>query len=410
MKRRNLLRVAVPAAVTLLAPAVAAVPAFAAAPAAPAVTEVSASATVGQLVTFKFTELDGSEPVSYSWDIDGDELTGTVTASHGQATVEIPALRFSNTLQVYSHGADGTFSDPAYLSFTAADAAPYADQDLTGDGKPDLAVVVGDKLLEADGKGTAGKVGLPATTLSSDGNAISQDFTGYQVITGKFSGGSFEDYVAYKPSDGVATAYSGLGSLDKTHPRLLLTTGVTFGYFLSDADGNNPIQLATAYDSSGQGNPIVDLVGIVGSATDGYHFEYYPAGFVTGAYPGPVDTGVATPDGGRDWQNWQLSSKLLPSGTAISLWNPATGALYLWEGLKFDAGSGHLTYTQFQVSAHFLAGATGTTLRLTDFNADGVPDVWAVTGAGVVTAYQISGLSTTGTAKIRAKGSPITLQ
>ncbi|WP_030439813.1 hypothetical protein [Actinoplanes subtropicus] len=410
MKRKNLLRAAVPAAVALLAPAITAVPAFAAAPAAPTVTQISGSATVGQMVTFKFTEPDGSQPVSYSWDIDGDELTGTATASHGQATVKIPALRFSNTLEVYSDGADGTFSDSAHFSFFAAGAAPYADQDLTGDGKPDLAVVVGDKLLEADGKGTAGKVRVPATTLSSDGNAISEDFTGYQVITGKFSGGSFEDYVAYNPSNGVAIAYSGLGALDKTHPRLLLTAGVSFGDFLSDIDGNNPIQLATAYDSSAQGNPIVDLVGIAGSATDGYHFEYYPAGFVTGAYPGPVDTGVATPDGGRDWQNWQLSSKLLPSGTAISLWNPATGALYLWEGVKFDVNSGQLTYTQFRVSAHFLAAATGTTLRLTDFNADGVPDVWAVTRAGVVTAYQISGLSTTGTAKIKAKGSPINLQ
>lgn len=410
MKRKNLFRAAVPAAVALLAPAIGAVPAFAAAPAAPTVTEVSASATVGQLVTFKFTEPDGSKPVSYSWDIDGDELTGTATATNGSATVKIPALRFSNTLEVYSYGADGTFSDDTLFSFNAAGAAPYVDQDLTGDGKPDLAVVVGNKLLEADGKGTAGKVGVPATTLSSDGDAVSVDFTGYQVITGKFSGGSFEDYVAYNPSNGVAIAYSGLGALDKTHPRLLLNNGVSFGYFLSDMDGNNPTQLATAYDSSGQGNTIVDLVGVVGSATDGYHFEYYPAGFVTGGYPGPVDTGIATPDGGSGWQDWRLSSKLLPNGTAISLWNPATGALYLWEGVKFDVNSGQLTYTQYKVSANFLAGATGTTLRLTDFNADGVPDVWAVTGAGAVTAYQISGLSATGIAKIKSKGSPINLQ
>nr|BFE76921.1 hypothetical protein GCM10020092_102220 [Actinoplanes digitatis] len=66
------------------------------------------------------------------------------------------------------------------------------------------------------------------------------------------------------------------------------------------------------------------------------------------------------------------------------------------------ARAAELSYTQYKLSANFLTGANGTTLRLTDFDADGVADIWGVS-ASSVTAYQVSGLSQTGTAKIKAK-------
>ena len=102
--------------------------------------------------------------------------------------------------------------------------------------------------------------------------------------------------------------------------------------------------------------------------------------FVTRVYEFPVDTGLSTPDGGSDWENWKLASKLLPSGTAVSLWSPSTGALYLWEGVTFDIDSGRLLYTQYRLLANFLTGATNTTLRLTDFDANGVPDLGRLGG------------------------------
>lgn len=406
MKRMTLLRLSVPAAAALLAPAVTAAPAFAAAPAAPTVTEVGTSVVIGQTVKFRFTESGGSEPATYHWMINGGELTGTATAAGGKATAKILATSVTNQLAVYAVGADGSVGDSTTVTFNATTPGPYADQDLDGDGRPDLAVVVGDTLLEADGKGTGGKVRVPAVDLGPLGNGAGGTFAGAQVITGKFAGGPFEDYLAYYPATGVALAYRGLGAADQTYPRLVALNEVSLGGFFSDWDGNNPIQMATAYDGSGLGHTMPDLLGVLGSATSGYHLDYYVStDIMTGFYEFPVDTGLSTPDGGSDWQNWKLASKLLPSGTAVSLWNPSTGALYLWEGVTFDGDSGRLSYQQYRLSANFLRGAATTTLRLTDFDADGVPDIWGVSADGSVTAYRVSGLSATGTATIKAKGS-----
>jgi hypothetical protein len=45
------------------------------------------------------------------------------------------------------------------------------------------------------------------------------------------------------------------------------------------------------------------------------------------------------------------------------------------------------------------------TIQLTDFDADGLPGLRAVTAAGTVTAYRIAELPETGTATIKA-GTP----
>jgi len=72
------------------------------------------------------------------------------------------------------------------------------------------------------------------------------------------------------------------------------------------------------------------------------------------------------------------------------LWNPNTGALYLWTGLHYDDTAGTLTYTQYTVadgsSSQWNTGAA-LTLRAADVNGDGTPDLWAVNASGVVTAY-----------------------
>ncbi|GID96638.1 hypothetical protein ACFQFC_21315 [Amorphoplanes digitatis] len=403
MKRKILLRLSLPAVAVLLAP-LAAAPAFAAAPAAPTITQVGTTAVIGQTTKFKFTEADGSEPAEYHWMINGGELTGTAIATDGKATAKILSTRAFNQLQVYAVGADGSVGDDANVLYAASDPAAYADQDLDGDGRPDLAAVVGETLLEADGKGTGGKVRVPAIDLAPDGNGVGGTFAGLQLITGKFRGGPFEDYFAYRPSDGYAFIYDGLGEADQNNPGLVAKHEHTVsGGMFSDWDGNNPTQLVNAYDAAGAHQSIPDLLGVLGNAESGYHLEYYVSfGWGTGFYQSPVDTTASTPDGGSDWENWQLATKLLPSGTAVSLWNPSTGALYLWEGVTFDSESGRLSYTQYKLSANFLTGANGTTLRLTDFDADGVADIWGVS-AGSVTAYQVSGLSQTGTAKIKAK-------
>lgn len=109
-----------------------------------------------------------------------------------------------------------------------------------------------------------------------------------------------------------------------------------------------------------------------------------------GAYPGFDTLTVSTPSGGTDWENWQIATAQVPSGTAMYLWNASAGALYLWTGLHYDDTAGTLTYTQYTVadgsSVHWNTGAA-LTLHAADVNGDGAADLWAVNASGVVTTY-----------------------
>jgi hypothetical protein len=72
------------------------------------------------------------------------------------------------------------------------------------------------------------------------------------------------------------------------------------------------------------------------------------------------------------------------------LWDPSTGALYLWENLAYNMSTGAFTYTQYVIadgsSTTWNKGAT-LTLQAADVNGDGTPDLWTVGAGGVVTAY-----------------------
>jgi hypothetical protein len=115
---------------------------------------------------------------------------------------------------------------------------------------------------------------------------------------------------------------------------------------------------------------------------------------------------ATTPDGTQDWDRWSLASTLLPSGTALYLWNRTTGALYLWKGLTLtDNGDGTSTpsFTQYLVARHFLRGARVATWEAADFSRDGIPDLWVVTPAGVVRPFVVTKLSPTRPATVTAK-------
>jgi hypothetical protein len=403
------------AALALLLAQTVATPANAAAAtiAAPVATEISTGVTVGGDAQFRFSEPDGSDPaVAYTWSVIG-ESQYTVDAVDGVATVPVFAVGQSNVLDVTARSADGQFSAGTRVVFGATNPPPAADQDLTGDGLPDLIADGGTTGLtsgmwQAAGQGTKGKVVTPAVNASPDGNGVGSSFDGAQIITGKFTGGPFEDYLAFYPALDQALIYKGFGAATTAHPEVV-ELSETGGAPTSDWDGNTATELVNAYDSSGNGTGFPDLMGVAGSAANGYGLFYYPNVGGPGANSMGQRLTATTPTGGTDWDSWRIASKLLPSGTAIVLWNQATGALYLWEGLTVDPGAGAAAYTQYKLATKWEKGADFTSLRLTDFNADGVPDLWAVKPAGTVTAYTISGLSAAGTAKIKA-GSPQHLQ
>jgi hypothetical protein len=387
----------------------------------PTISADSSTFTIGTAAKFTFGTPSGSDdPVRFVYQLNVGAPVG-VDATNGRAMVSIVPDRFTDVLSVFAVGPDGAVSGTTTEVFNAVYPPPAADQDLTGDGKPDLLTVGGTPGLAsglwlAPGKTGSGAVSLPAVNIGINGNGVvgddsPADFDGAQVISGKFTGVSFEDVLVYYPSGfraGSGMVIAGNGHGNPLNPR---NERSMFSGMLSDLNGDDPIQLANAYNSAGSGFAFPDLFGIVGDPTNGYTLDYYPNLDGAGMYDLPIALTLPTPTGGTDWQNWRISSKLLPSGTALALWNPTTGGLYLWEGVTFsgsagefgEPGSGTLTFTQYTLAATWQPTPTPSALQLTDVNGDGVPDLWAVSPAGDVTAYVVSELSTTAAARLKVQ-------
>jgi hypothetical protein len=393
-------------------------------PGAPTVT-LSGSAQIGQPVTLAISPPSGSTlPTSYIYQLNGGVPdTETANPTNGSATITVVPTRFTNTLTVTSQSLGGNIGDTANKVFNATPAATAGDSDMTGDGIPDLLTPGATNGLPAGlwlaaGKGN-GQVQAGASDLGANGNGTAgdnspADFTGAQAMTGHFGGTGLQDVLTYYPHDGRGAvagqanilAGSGDGSPIQAQRNDVEQT-IPAGIF-ADLYGDNPIQLANGGNTSGNGYAYPDLIGISGDTGSGYYLNLYPNMDGAGNYPVPyplLDNAggpLRTPAGGSDWNQWVIATAQLPSGTAMYLWNPATGELYLWDNLTAvydpNADSYTLSYTQYLIAD----GATPTTtwnkgaaltLRAADVNRDGAPDLWAVGGGGVVTAY----LATLGT-------------
>jgi hypothetical protein len=413
MRKLRLVGLGVTAAALVAALAGPAAAAASTAPLPPIISSDSVAFTVGTPATFTFHNPLGSiVPTRFVYQVNSGPGV-SVDATSGNAQARIVFTSFINVLSAYAVGPDGAIGDATTEFVKAAYPPPAADQDFTGDGRPDLLTVGGTPglasgLWMAPGRTGWGQVSLPAVNLGINGVIGGHSpsvYDGGQVISGKFTGFSFEDVLVYFPSGfdaGGAMIFGGNGDGSPLNPT---TETSLFSGTFSDFNGDNPIQLANAYNSAGSGLAFPDLFGIVGDPTNGYTLDYYPNQGLTGAYYVATALSVATPTGGTDWQNWRIFSKLMPSGTALALWNPSTGGLYLWEGVTFNAATGVLTFTQYTLAATWRPATMPSTLQLTDFNDDGVPDLWAVSPAGDVTAYVVSGLSTTGQATLKAESS-----
>jgi len=370
---------------------------------APTITFNSAEYTVGSPGKVTFTEPDDSPvPTSFVYQLNAGATT-TVMAGKREVTVSIIPTRFTNSLAVWAVEPDGHLTDTANAIFNAEYPPPFADQDLTGDGKPDLLTMGGATgqapgIWLAAGKADEGKLCTPAANIATTNGLPVPDFDGAQVISGSFTGTSFNDVLVYYPTGPNAGLSLIAASLDDGQPVDLLHAYILASGTLSDNNGDNPIEVANAYDSAGVHGAYPDLFAIVGSPANGYTLDYYPNVGGTGAYYMPNPTPLPTPTGGADWNSWRIASKLLPNGTALLLWNPTSGALYLWESVTYDGTTLH--YTSYELATSWLPAAAS--LQLSQ-DASGNPIIWTVSGAGAATAYLVSDLSTTGVATLKAQ-------
>jgi hypothetical protein len=379
---------------------------------------------LGQSVTVTITPDTGSAvvPATYQYQINNGR-TRSVAADHaGDAAFRFAAVTRTEVLTVWGLAADGE-RGPSVTRVVLVDTVDpaAANQDLTGDGLADLVVVgtsagLGSGLWLAPGRnGRTGKgrLAAPAVNIAPDGpvgaGAANPAFDGSVALTGNFFGDGYQDVLAYYPGGanaGGGFLLHGSGDGSGLQPGLSGNEATLSSGLLSDLNGDNPIVLANAYNASGNAPVVPDLIAISGDPAIGYYLEYIPiqgAGVLN--YNLPSQLPDHTPTGGTDWNNWRLFSTQLSTGTAVFVWNPTSGALYLWEGLSFvDNGdfTGSLTFTQYLISSNWNAGADVAAVEAADFTGDGVPDLWAVASSGVATPYVVSRLSPTGAAVITA--------
>jgi hypothetical protein len=387
-------------------------------PHAPDVT-VPTDAVIGKPATFTVNYVkntgETTVPSSYQYQLNGGPIVTVAATASGQATFTAIPMRTVNRINVASASAGSNFSpDADDEPFTAAPAAPAVDADLTGDGTADLTVVGGSGTVPAGvwvapGAGDENPSVLTAATdIGAYGNGTSvvgspADFNGAQVITGRFSGNNLQDLLYYYPSGAKAGSGGVLAGRGDGSP--VIPGGgdsqhsFSTGDFTDQSAGGNadePTTMVNAGNSAGGNNGFVDLLGVAGDATDGYHLVYYPnTGGVT-QYSGVWPLITPAPDGTMNWNQWTIVSSQRGDGTTdLFVWNKTTGALYLWSALRFvnDGDAPELDFTP-----HVLAdGSTATfnkntavTLKAADINRDGVPDLWATTAAGVTTDWIVT--------------------
>ncbi|SCL32396.1 hypothetical protein GA0074692_3304 [Micromonospora pallida] len=383
------------------------------APAAPIVTPPSGPTTIGVVAEFSVTKAGGASPYAYRYQLNAGPPVQVPANANGTATISVKPTRFTNTLTVYGLFAGGVFGESANITFNSNPAPIAPDADFTGDGVADLLTVGGTHTLPAGlwlatGGGTAGvdpistNIGIRGYGVGSNDPA---DFTGRQIITGRFFGESFQDILVYHPTGnnaGGATILRGTGDGSPLHPQLSGNQQPIDPGQLLDEYGNSPRQLVNAGDTRRLGGDCPDLMGISGDATNGHHLTYYPNWYAPGAYYLVIRTTALTPTGGTDWNNWTIATTQLSGGTAMFLWNRSTGALHLWTDLTFDEGTGQLTYTAYDLAANWNTNAD-IDLRAADIDGNGTPDLWTVGGAALVTPWLVSNLTTAGSGTVTAQ-------
>lgn len=363
-------------------------------------------AVIGKPVTVTVAPpADGSVPAGYSYQLNVGAPV-EVPADGGRAVITLKPDRAVNTLTVTSLSPGGNSGGRVQLTFSAAAPPPnLTTADLTGDGVPDLVTVGGRDGLPsgiwlAPGTGD-GHVG-PAVNIGAAGPGFSteptpSDWDGAVPLTGRFTGGSFQDLLFYYPGGiraghfGVRAGDGGGGALPAGGPNGDLTDWV----------GSYPSQVAEAGTVSGRATGFPDLLGIAPDGSGGTALSLYPAGWVTGVFDMPTALNVRTPDG-TDWNDWTIASTEVaaPGGTtstALFLWKKSTGELDVWKDLAADPNTGALTYHAFPVATGWNTGAD-VQLRAADIDSDGTPDLWTVGAGGQVTANLFHGLSATGPA------------
>lgn len=387
-------------------------------PGAPsAVPPANGSTQIGQPVTIAVTKpVSGPAPASYVYQLNAGPPVSVAADANGNAGITVRPTRRTNVLSINSVSAGGNVSvDTASITFTTAPVATaYRDNDFTADGIADLVTVgaangLGSGVWLAPGQ-SGYTVTTTATNLGVNGNGVvgdnrPADFDGAQVITGLFTGSGFQDVLVYYPN-ATATADKGTGMVIAGNgdgsPLLAQLSGNEYTITSSDllelddqylpVPNTWPLQIANAGDALGTGDTTPDLIGVAGTAGN-YHLNYYYYASIQNLQNVTRLT-TQTPAGDMNWDQWKIATTQIggsaPKKTDMFLWQPTTGALYLWRGL--DMSTGTLAYSPYLLSASGWNTGAALTLQATDANNDNLPDLRTTTTGSVTKAWTTSSL------------------
>ena len=339
--------------------------------------------------------------------------TGTVTV-----TFNLPGIVNTLTVSALSNGGNIGSATTEWFDGTSFNPAE-TDGDLTGDHSPDLIVPGGTSgafppglwLASGQHNGTVDSYAQNIGTggLGFNSTATATDWNGAQVITGDFCGQGTQDVMAYYPGaqDGTINPDGGGGAIacstGTTQPLKVPVSGGQFDVqsnTFQDADSAaNATQIANGgqYYSDFAAADDYIMYGVVPTGSGNGVLDYFYGGGSDAYQQASYIASPNTPDGTEDWPSWQITTAQDERGgqtyTDMYLWNPTTGALYLWAGLApndtaFDSGNA-LTYTQYQIAASgWNTGNTNLILRAADIAGTGNPGLWATnTATGVTTSY-----------------------
>jgi hypothetical protein len=385
------------------------------------------SYTVGTAATFTLepngTSSAPTEPTAYIYQLNGGNpiTVAAGTSSPYSATISVTPTRHTNVLTVDATAAGGNIGQASDCVINAAAPSPAVDQDMTGDGIPDLLTVgngttgtaAGLWLAAGQGNDDGYFDGTVATTASDIAPLGPQDigspsdWDGLKAITGQFTGSGFNDIEAYEPggNNGVGAVYvlpgQGDGSATTSEEQNL-------GAILTDTnpvseDTDYPQQLVNAYDVSADGGmaeSYPDQIGLFDDPDEGAYLAYFANSdgfnnFDAGNNGSPYVLTNASPDATMDWTDWTITTDHdTRDGTTYTdmwLWDESTGALYLWEltGLTEEAPNATLNYTQTEISTDWNKNTTLATFQATDVNDK--PGLVTVTSTGQVQSYAYSG-------------------
>jgi hypothetical protein len=394
--------------------------------------------TVGTAASFTLepngTSSAATEPTAYTYQLNGgNPLSVAASASSPySATISIIPTRRTNVLSVNATAAGGNIGEASECVINAAAPSPAVDQDMTGDGIPDVLTVgngttgTAAGLWLAGGQGKNGRFdGTVSTTASDIAPLGPQDvanpssWTGYKAITGQFTDSGFNDIEAYNPANGDVYVLPGMGDGSATTSDVQNLTNTLIDTSQVSGNVNIPLQLVNAYNVSGDDEPYPDQIGLFDDpdSSVGAYLAYFANndGFNTfdSANGGlPYELTNASPDGTMDWTDWTITTDSDTRGgtTSTDMWlrNQSTGALYLWEltGLADETPGGFndvtftstnptatLTYTQTEVSADWNQNTSLATFQATDVNGDA--GLVTVTAAGQVQSYAWNGTTLT---------------